>query len=102
MISASRADAVRPLEDSQMQRRGRLAATPHHFTDQRLEGWRGQTPRGFADAKKGGLAATPRHFTDQRPSKHDLCALVIQVDILEFLFCISLPSNPTLIISCFS
>jgi hypothetical protein len=38
LISAPRADAVRPLEDSQMPRREWLAATPHHFTDQRLEG----------------------------------------------------------------
>jgi hypothetical protein len=38
LISASRADAVRPLEESQMPRRECLAATPHHFTDQRLEG----------------------------------------------------------------
>jgi hypothetical protein len=38
LISASRADAVRPLEVSQMQRRERLAATPHYSTDQRLEG----------------------------------------------------------------
>jgi hypothetical protein len=36
-----------------MQRRERLAATPHHFTDQRLESWLAQAPQGFADAKTG-------------------------------------------------
>jgi hypothetical protein len=38
LISAPRADPVRPLEESQMQRRERLAATPHHCTDQRPDG----------------------------------------------------------------
>jgi hypothetical protein len=37
LISAPRADAVRPLEESQMPRRERLAATPHGPTDQRFE-----------------------------------------------------------------
>jgi hypothetical protein len=37
LISAPRADAVRPLEESQMPRQERLAATPHGPTDQRFE-----------------------------------------------------------------
>jgi hypothetical protein len=37
LISAPRADAVRPLEESQIPRRERLAATPHGPTDQRFE-----------------------------------------------------------------
>jgi hypothetical protein len=39
LIITSRAGSPRPPEDSQMPRRERLAATPHRFTDQRLEGW---------------------------------------------------------------
>jgi hypothetical protein len=37
LISASRAGSPKPLEDPQMQRRGRLGATPHGPTDQRFE-----------------------------------------------------------------
>jgi hypothetical protein len=33
--------------------------TPHHLTDQRLEGWLAQAPRGFADARPGALSRHP-------------------------------------------
>jgi hypothetical protein len=39
--------------------RERLAATLHHLTDQRLEGWLAQTPRGLADAWPGALSRHP-------------------------------------------
>jgi hypothetical protein len=35
------------------------APTPYHLTDQRLEGWLAQTPRGFADARPGALSRHP-------------------------------------------
>jgi hypothetical protein len=35
------------------------APTPHHLTDQRLEGWLAQAPRGFADARPGALSRHP-------------------------------------------
>jgi hypothetical protein len=59
LISASRAGSPRSLEGSQMPGRERLAAAPHHFTDQRLEGWLAQAPRRIADARPGALSRRP-------------------------------------------
>jgi hypothetical protein len=44
LISASRAGSPGPLDGSQMPGRERLAAAPHHFTDQRLEGRLARAP----------------------------------------------------------
>jgi hypothetical protein len=66
LISASRADAVRLLEDSQMPRRERLAATPHHLL---ISAPRADAVRPLEDSqmpRREWLAATPHHFTDQR------------------------------------
>jgi hypothetical protein len=66
LISASRADAVRPLEDSQMPRRERLAAAPHHFL---ISASRADAVRPLEDSqmpRRERLAAAPHHFTDQR------------------------------------
>jgi hypothetical protein len=59
LISASRAGSPRSLDGSQMPGRERLDAAPHHFTDQRPEGWLAQVPRWFADARPGALSRHP-------------------------------------------
>jgi hypothetical protein len=59
LISASRAGSPRPLDGSQMPGREHLAAAPHHFTNQRLDGWLAQAPRWFADARPGALSRRP-------------------------------------------
>jgi hypothetical protein len=65
LISASRAGSPRPLEGVQVPGRERLAAAPHHFTDQRLEGWLAQAPRRLQMQRRGRPDATPHSPTDQ-------------------------------------
>jgi hypothetical protein len=41
------------------------AATPHHLTGQRLEGWLAQAPRWSQMQRRGRPGATPHGPTDQ-------------------------------------
>jgi hypothetical protein len=52
--------------------RERLAATPHHFTDQRLEGRLAQAPRRIADARPGALSRHPA-----RPYRSEVRSLTL-------------------------